>query len=418
MNGTPASVTRGAGLLVEVHGLAVEDPVLAELLDAQPEAAWAGLVARALEVGARGLVDMGLGVSLRTLDERLRATLDAMLDEARACSRDALDAAGRTLAGQFDPQLRSSLSARTIEEFGAARDRLLAQLDPDLASSHTARFVASVTELLGPGGQVEATLEAALDPEADGSALGRMAAAMDARFAELRDLLMKEAGRAEEAERGTAKGRTYEDCVEVRLRDLARSVGAVVERVGREPGRLGAESVVGDFVVALPGGQRIVVEAKNVARAGLNGGRGILEELDRALANRGADFAVCVSAQDAFPGEVGCFGVYGNRVLVVDPGDGVLLEAALRWALAALAAAPNGAAELDAGYVLERLDRLKALAQRFSSSRRTLSEVRSSIESVREGLDGMRSELLDMVDDLCREVVGATGERAAVTRVA
>ncbi len=399
--------------------LTVDDPVLAELLDGQPPEAWPALVGRALEVGARGLVDMALGVSLRDVDERVRATLEATLDEARACSQEALEAAGRALAGQFDPRLRSSLSARTIDEFAAARDRLLGQLDPDLATSHTARFVASVTELLGPGGRVEETLRQALDPDADGSALGRLAAAVDTRFGELRDLIMREQGRADEAVRGTAKGLDFEDAVEQRLRELGRGVGAVVERVGRQPGSLGPEAVVGDFVVTMPGGGRVVVEAKNVARIGLAGRNGILDELDRALANRDADFAVCVSAQDAYTAEVGSFNVFGNRVLVVDGGDGVLLGAALRWAQSALAAAPGTAAELDAGLVLDRLERLKALAARFSSVRRTLSDMRGGIDSVRDQLDGMRCELLDQVDDLWREVQGATGgEEVSVPRVA
>ncbi len=419
MDSSQLIVTRAAGSLVEIGPLTVDDPVLAGLLDAQPAERWAATVLRALEVGARGLVDMGLGVSVRDVDARVRTTLEAVLDEARACSREALDAAGRALAAQLDPQLRSSLSSRTIEEFSAARDRLLGHLDPDLATSHTARFVASVTELLGPGGRVEETLRQALDPDADGSSLGRLAASVDARFGELRDLIMREQGRADEARRGTAKGVDFEDVVEERLRELGRSVGAVVERVGRQPGDLGAESLVGDFVVVLPGGGRVVVEAKNVARLGLTGRNGILDELDRALANRAADFAVCVSAHAAYPGEVGSFNVYGNRVLVVDDGDGGLLGAALRWAQSALAAAPGAAAELDAGLVLDRLERLKALATRFSSIRRTLSDMRGGIEGVRDQLDGMRCELLDQVDDLWREVQGAaTGKEVSVTRVA
>ncbi len=413
------TVTRTAGSLVEIRSLMVDDPVLAGLLDDQPAERWGTTVLRALEVGARGLVDMGLGVNVRDVDERVRATLESVLDAARSCSQEALDGAAQALAGQLDPQLRSSLSARTIEEFAAARDRLLGQLDPDLSTSHTARFVASVTELLGPGGRVEETLRQALDPDADGSGLSRLAAAVDARFGELRDLIMKEQGRADEARRGTAKGVDFEDVVEQRLREMSRSLGAVVERVGRQPGSLGPEAVVGDFVVVLPGGGRVVVEAKNVARVGLAGRNGILDELDRALANRDADFAVCVSARDAYPEEVGGFNVYGNRVLVVDDGDGALLGAALRWAHASLAALPDAAAELDAGLVLDRLERLRTLATRFSSIRRTLSDMRGGIDGVRDQLDGMRSELLDQVDDLWREVQGAASEEeVSVTRVA
>ncbi len=36
---------------------------------------------------------------------------------------------------------------------------------------------------------------------------------------------------------------------------------------------------------------------------------------------------------------------------------------------------------------------------------------RSSIEAVRDQLDGMRGDLLDSVDDLCREIQGALPAR-------
>ncbi len=414
----PCGVARGSGHQVRIADLSVDDQVLAELLDAQPAEAWPGLVRRALTVGAAGLVDMGVGVGLRALDERVRATLDAVATEAHTRARDTLDEAGRALTAQFDPEMRSSLVARAIAEFGATHDRLLGELDPSLSTSHTARFIAAVTELLGPGGRLAETLTAALDPDADGSALARLGASVDARFQELRDLIMHESGRAAEAERGTAKGGEFEETVELRLRELARGLGAVVERVGREPGALGADSVVGDFVVTFQGGARLVVEAKNVAKLSLAGRNGILGELDRAAANRQADFAICVSAQDAYPAEVGHFGVYGSRALVVDGGDGVLLGVAVRWARAVLAAAPASAAELDPGFILERLARLKKLAQRFVTGRRTLSDVRSSVERVRDDLDAMRCDLLELVDDIGREVAPTSQSSDAVARVA
>ncbi len=409
---TTGTVARVGAGRVRLAGLEVEDRVLADLLDRRPREQWDDLVRRALSVGARGLVDMGLGLDIDEIDGRVRTTLESIAAEAQACTRDAIAAAERAFAEHLDPDLRTSLVARALADLGATRDDLIARLDPAASGTPTGRFIGELTALLGPQGQLEATLRQALDPEADGSALGRLARSIDGRLCELRDAVMRESGRSAEAERGTVKGLEFEDRVEGFLRVTARSWGAVVDRLGREPGRLGAECVVGDFVVALADGRRIVVEAKNAARIGLTGRNGILDELDRALSNREADFAICVSAQDAFPAEVGSFGVYGNRALVVDDGDGSLLTVALRWAQAASAAAAGNAERLDTAVVLERMERLRGLAQRFSTAKRALTEVRASVEGVRDHLDAMRSDLLDLVEDVVREVnAGKEGHR-------
>ncbi len=411
-------VTRRGPAGVVVENLEVDDAVLAELLDRRPPEQWADLVRRALAVGARGLVDMGLGLDIDQLDGRVRATLDAVAAEARACTAEAIESARMAFAEHFDPDLRTSLVGKTLGEFAAARDDLLARLDPASSGTHTGRFIGELAALLGPQGMLETRLRDALDPEADGSALGRLAQSIDERLCELRDAVMREAGRAVEAERGTAKGVEFEDVVEELLREAGRPWGALVERLGRDPGRLGPESVVGDFVIELPGGRRIVVEAKNTARIALTGRHGILEELDRAMANRDAEFGICVSAGDAFPGEVGAFGAYGNRVLIVDEGDGVLLGVALRWAQAVLAGGSGSREELDAAALVDRMERLRAMAQRFSASRRALSDVKSSVEAVREQLEAMRGEMLEVVEDVVREVRSTASGEDAARRVA
>ena len=165
---------------------------------------------------------------------------------------------------------------------------------------------------------------------------------------------------------------------------------------------VGAQSKVGDFVTCLADGTRIVIEAKNTVRIGLVGTTGILEELDQAMVNRDAAWAICVSRQDAYPAEVGSFAVYGNRVLVVDTGDGPLTGVALRWiAAAAMASAADGN-EADTAAALEQLGRIRDLAQHFSRSKKVLTTAQSGLESVRQDLDSLRSQLLDLTDEVAR----------------
>ncbi len=118
------------------------------------------------------------------------------------------------------------------------------------------------------------------------------------------------------------------------------------------------------------------------------------------MVNRDAQWAVCVSHEDAFPAEVGPFGIYGNRLLVVDDGEGVLLRAALRWIEASSRATRSGDDTIDVTALDQGLERIRALAQRFSSAKRALSGVRSSVDQVRSELDALRSDLLDLVEDV------------------
>lgn len=393
------------GTSVTVTDLDVEDGVLAELLSSQPAELRADMVRRVLEVGARGLLTMGLGIDLAEVDARVRRSVDEVTGEARDQVEQVLTAARQAFGEHFDPDVRSSMVARALEEFSQWRDGFLRSFNPDFTDSHTARFLDQVNELLGPDGMLEARLLGVLDPDADGSALSRLSKSIDDRFGEMRDLLMQERGKQAEADRGTHKGFEFEDAVEVALRESVKSSGCVVERTSRMKGDLGAETLVGDFVVTLGSGRRIVIEAKNTGRINLTGKDGILEELDRAMANRSADFAVCVSARDAFPREVGPLGVYGERILIVDEGDGTMLAVALRLAEMLLEqSTARRATDIDRGFLHDRMQRLRQLAQLFTNNRRSLTDIKTSVENVHGSLEQIRSELLFLVDEISHEV--------------
>jgi hypothetical protein len=172
-----------------------------------------------------------------------------------------------------------------------------------------------------------------------------------------------------------------------------------VERTGRTPGKLAADAMVGDLVITLGSGTRVAIEVKNTTRIDLNGGGGILAELDRAMVNRDAGWAICVSHHAAYPGEVGTFGVYGNRVLIAADDDGTLLRVALRWVDAADAAARHGGGDVDREAVLGRLDRIHELAGRFGRTKRALTNVRRGVDDIKTEIDDLRTQLLDLVGE-------------------
>ena len=99
-----------------------------------------------------------------------------------------------------------------------------------------------------------------------------------------------------ERERGTAKGRTFEEAVAEAVDAIALTQGDVAEAVGDQKEATGK---VGDIVVAVdacngPARGRIVIEAKDSRLSKPKA----LEELDRAMAERSADFAVLVVPTD------------------------------------------------------------------------------------------------------------------------
>lgn len=348
---------------------------------------------------------MGLGIDLAEIDDQVKRSILEATAEARQEVESVLDRARRAFDEQLSPENRTSTVARTLHEFSEWRDGFLARMDPTAGEGETARFLSELAALIGPNGELQSRLDSALDPNADDSALGQLGKILENRFTELRDAVMHQRGREIESEGGTKKGFDFEDSVEDWLRSAVAGIGGcTVERTSRAKGELSADSLVGDFVITLADGARLVIEAKNTARINLTGKDGILDELDRAIVNRGADFAICVSSQASYPREVGPFGVYGHRLLVVDGEDGIMTAVAVRWALAALAAERRTRGELDHALFSDRLQRVRQLAQLLSGSRRSLTDITTSVENVRNSLEQLRTELLAVVADLDREV--------------
>ena len=396
------------GLITKIDGLVTEDRGLATLLAAQDEAAWPDVVERALAVGAHGLVTMGLDVGLDTVRDEVRRQVEQATSQAEARVAEMLATAEQVYRQQLDPEVRSSMLSRSLREFHHWREAFFAGMDVDQAGSLGSRLVERLEELVGDGGVLERQLAEALDPSTDGSAIGQVRREMLDEIRQLRDAVYGEKGRRREAERGTRKGFDYEDVVEERTRAWAAGLGGcVVERTSTGGGSLGRDSLVGDLVVVFPDGGRVVIEAKNTGRITLGGSDGILEELDRAMANRRADVAICVSAGEAFPAEVGTFGLYGSRLLAVDDGEGDLLDAALRIAgLLLTLARPVDGETIDRAALLDQLDRIQQLAKRFSSTKRTLTEAQNGIDLAKDGLDAMRSDLLALAQSASAEVRG------------
>ena len=154
-----------------------------------------------------------------------------------------------------------------------------------------------------------------------------------------------------ERERGSAKGRTFEeqvadaiDAIALAQGDVADAVGDFVEATGK----------IGDVVVAIdaahgPARGRLVIEAKD---SRLSQPRA-MKELNDALAERSADFALLVvPTEEELPAKVEPLREYnGDKIVVaLDPETGTLaLELAYRLARARVLMKRSDADGIDAG---------------------------------------------------------------------
>jgi hypothetical protein len=210
-----------------------------------------------------------------------------------------------------------------------------------------------------------------------------------------------------ERERGTAKGRTFEEGVADALDAIAIAQGDVAEAVGDVKEATGK---VGDVVVSLdaargPARGRVVFEAKDRRLSK----PGALSELDCAMAERSADFAVLVVPTEAeLPATLQPLREYNGDKLVValDPEAGTLpLELAYRLARARVLMKRDDGEGIDAGAVRDTVERALAALAEERKVKQQLTGATTSIGKAYELVEAMAGRVrahLDEVDALVR----------------
>jgi len=150
-------------------------------------------------------------------------------------------------------------------------------------------------------------------------------------------------GKAKEAERGTQKGKEFEQYLDELLGEIAQKHGDSVRWTAEEPGII-TDSDKGDYVYDIKElKKRIVWEAKNygtkLSETDIN------EYLDLAIKNRDADYAILVSRNvEALKKDIGWFKELSDKKLVISLGTKTnsdelhpeILHIAYRWARAKL----------------------------------------------------------------------------------
>jgi hypothetical protein len=284
------------------------------------------LLLRALKIGVvalqRARTRVDLDVIRREFDSWQTQVQDALNDVfkedkgALALALSKYLGEGGKLADLFDPERK-----------GSAIGRIQAIFD-DHFDGDKAKF-ARLLDYTETGSPLE-KLHKALEKKFDD---------VDTKLAGLGEQLAGEEARLKEREKAPGKGFDFEglllpilDQACAPFHDNVDHIGAVAT-VGR--------SKKGDLLVELNPADtdgrcaRIVIEAKRESRA-LTGKTGILQEMEAAMVNRNAQYAIAVFSDDTCPKNAGRLRAYPNNRLICsiapDGSDSLALEIAYQLA--------------------------------------------------------------------------------------
>jgi len=425
----PVSVRDGR---VEIDHLVVDDERLAVLVQRRAEqgAAADETVVAALEIGARVLDREATGAEVdfvkhefaqaaaeveRSFSERAQAVgealgkqLERFLGEDSGTMGKALDAHSDELAelvathfgGDRSTAVQHQLREVMAKQLQESREALLRQFSAEDGHNPMAGFQAAVVR------EMKTT-------RAGHEGLIEKLGALQGEVKLLRAARESEADLDAERERGTGKGRTFEQQAFDVVEELAARRGDVAIHVGDERSASGGKR--GDIVIELeaahgPARGRIAIDAKderlskNKAWSVLNG----------ALEERDAGFAILlVTSDEKVPAGHELLHEYeGDKMIVsldkesLDPRP---LELAYRYARCRCLMTLESELEVDAAGVRTAAEEALSALRDAQRIRGSLTGASNSVKSAREALDAMVARVQTSVERV-EALVGAGAE--------
>jgi hypothetical protein len=378
----------------------------ARVLDREHTATQADFVKAEFERAAREL-DAEFVERARKVAERL----DAKVDEAFGADHGHMtQALARHFGDESSVAVQHKVRQVVTEVSAQMREDLRRQFTSDNEANPLAGFQRAMIAVMKQSGEQQL---------AQSRALTEQLAALEVRVAELRAEKEKLVEVAAEAERGTAKGRTYEEAVFDALDRIASAQGDDCDAVGDAPGVGGKK---GDVVVGIdacngPARGRIVFEAKDRRL----GKKAALQELDEARAARGAEYAILVvPSEDELPAKTRQLREFnGDKLFVVfDPEDPsrVALEVAYALARARILMTRGEVSGLDAEAIRSETERALGVMEDVRKIKQNLTHAENGIVGARGALEamatGVRAHLaaIESLLDAAAAIDGEEGE--------
>jgi hypothetical protein len=412
---------RVAGNGVAIDGLVVQDETAVRLVREREEAGVEPprTITDAIEIGARVLDREQAGANaefVRTEFEKVSREVEREFsDKARGVAEffgskvdEVFGAEDGRLAKELDRHfadgsttaVQNRVREIVAEVMTRSREELLRQFSSADGRNPLADFKAATLQTITQAGErSDATQRALLQK------MGELEKELQGLRGEREKLEELEA----ERERGTAKGRTFEELVAETLEAIAMSQGDDAEAVGD---RKGATGRVGDVVVGIdgcngPARGRIVFEAKNARLSR----KAALDELDEARRQRDADYAVLVvSSEEKLPAKLPPLREWGGDKMVVtlDPDDGSTLglELAYRLARARVLMSRAQAEGLDAGAIRGAVERALTAMEDVRKVKNQLTGAKTSIDNAYDGLEEMVERVRGLLSEIDALVLG------------
>ena len=399
-------ITLGCDVRIEgdniaVTGLSLHDAELAAYVCEHPEVDRPAVVERGLKVGLIALRNAGVTLNVDFVArefERLMHRTDESHDRAAA----ALDVALRETFAAKNGTLPLTLE-RFLGDHGTLRRLVDDLFDEERRDSAIGRMRTLLGGYFDGDGAIVSRM---LDPRRADSPLHGFRTEMQVLLKDVSDRLVRlEAARdarADERDKGTAKGQDFEDEVEARLDVLLRGTGDLVEPTGTAVGN-SVRGRKGDFLITLDPSWtrglpvRVAVEAKS-GRVGL---AKLCRDLDETRRNRGAVVAVAVYRAGNAPAGCAPFTLHGEHIICEfepDDPDDTALTAAVRVArVLALAAVRDRVNVVDAAAVRRDLEGIRAQLNTIQGMKAKLTSISTTTGDVRNGLEALRQGVIDRV---------------------
>jgi hypothetical protein len=399
---------RTIGDRLAVDGLVVADECAVRLVREREEAGddTVRVVEDAIEIGARVLDREQAGANadfVRSEFDRTARDVEEAFTERAAKVAEEL---GRKVDEFFSPEgghVTKALERHFSDESDVAVQNRVRDLLGDVMARSREDLLKQFSSADGSNpladfkaGTLAAVKQASERQDVNLRALQEQLSGLQVELQALRDERQKEEELEAERERGTAKGRTFEEAVYEAVDAIATAQGDDCDAVGDLRGATGK---TGDVVVAIdachgPARGRIVFEAKNSKLSKPKA----FAELDEGMRERDADFAVLVvPVDDKLPAKTTQLREYaGDKLLVAwDPDDdGTLtLEVAYSLARARVLMKRADADGIDAGALRATVERAVGAMEEVRKIKQQLTGAETSITNAKSILDAMAARV-------------------------
>jgi hypothetical protein len=403
----PLDGGRGDGVVralddrIVIESLTVADERAAHLVRERQQIgrAAADTVRKAIEIGARVLDSEETAANVDYVRRELETGLGQLDRKLETTIEEGAEALNEQLASKFGIERSDSVQSQIKEivasEVRQQREALLGTLTAEDGSNPLVAIQARLGKAM-----LEAEERHRSEVERLRESHKSEARAMHGQVADLRKELARLLEReeadervAEEAERGTAKGRTFEDLVHGCLEEIAAGHGDAAHHTGDASSEAGGKK--GDTVVEIGGSMgspvaTVVFESKNKKLSKNDA----WSELNGCMAERDATYAVLVVAgDDKIPSGLDELTEYqGNKIIAVldrEEPDPLALRLVYRYVRARVLASGAETLEVDAAGVRDAAEEAGATLKRVNRIRKSLTGVTNSADAARAELDSM-----------------------------